>query len=197
MATKRPYKPLAKQKRPSTSAAKKPGPRVMTPEVKKRALKIVRLSPKADAPQPPKDPRYQKGMTARAMLASRSGDTMSLGREVIIESMKRQRTGKGLPAVVAKCWHNDPLRPGAVKRVHEVMVFGRDDPNKPISQQPIFVSCDCEDWCFRWEYAATVHGASKILYGNGEKPFMTNPQEIPGCCKHVSPVLEHIVRKGL
>ena len=196
VSKKRPaYKPIAKQKRPSTSASK--GPKVMTPEAKQRALRIVKMSPKADVPQPPKDPRYEKGMTVRAVLGSRAGDTISFGREVIVESLNRQRTGKGLPAVIAKCWHNDPLRPGAVKRVHVVTVFGRDNPNKKISEQPIFMNCDCEDWCFRWEYAATIHGASKIMYGNGEPPFMTNPQLFPGCCKHLSAVLEHIHNRKL
>lgn len=189
-----PYKPIAKQKRP---AAKK-GPKVMSADAKRRAIKIVKYQPKANVPQPPTTPEMVRGISIRKILSNRTGDTINFGREVLIESFNRKKTLKGFPAVSVMCWHKDPLRPSAVKRVHEVTVIGLESQTKPISKQSqVYLSCDCEDWVFRWEYAVAKVGGTKVLYGNGDPPVMTNPMEVAGCCKHISCVLETIMTKGI
>lgn len=47
------------------------------------------------------------------------------------------------------------------------------------------LSCSCDDFMFRWEYALAARGGAQILYGNGEPPVDTNPRMKPGCCKHL------------
>ena len=189
-----PYKPIARQKRPATQA---PKPKVMSPETKRRAIKIVRYTPKADVPQPPMTPTMRKGISIKQILRNRTADVINLGREIIVESEQRGKSGKGFPTYRVMCWHRDPLRPFATRRDHEVTVVGLDNQTDPISSQnKVYVSCDCEDWVFRWEYAVAKRGGTRVLYGNGDAPVMTNPTEVAGCCKHLSHVLETIMRKG-
>ena len=47
------------------------------------------------------------------------------------------------------------------------------------------LSCSCDDFMFRWEYALAMRDGAQILYGNGEPPVDTNPRMKPGCCKHL------------
>lgn len=57
-----------------------------------------------------------------------------------------------------------------------------------------FIAHNCENFCYWWEYALAVHGATHIIYGNGEPPIMTNQHLVPGCCKHAVGVMRRIVR---
>lgn len=187
------YKPIPKQK-PSTSAARK-GPRIMSAAQKARNIRQVKFAPQANIPQPD---QVAVGISIRKILRSTSHDVIAFAREIVIEKVQRLKTPKGLPAVRVQCWHRDPLRPAAQKRLHEVTVFGREDQSKPISRQnQVFCSCDCEDWVYRWEYAVARQGGTKIMYGNGEPPLMTNPTYSPGCCKHIAAVFEMIGNRGL
>ena len=103
------YKPIPKQKRASTSAAKK-GPRVMSGADKVRMIRIVKLQPKSDVPQPPQNAQAKRGLSIARILDATTADALNFGREIVIESAKKFRTGKGLPAVTSKSWHRDPLR---------------------------------------------------------------------------------------
>lgn len=47
------------------------------------------------------------------------------------------------------------------------------------------LSCSCDDFMYRWEYALYIRDGAQILYGNGEPPVDTNPRMKPGCCKHL------------
>ena len=47
------------------------------------------------------------------------------------------------------------------------------------------LSCSCDDFMYRWEYALFIRDGAQILYGNGEPPVDTNPRMKPGCCKHL------------
>ena len=57
------------------------------------------------------------------------------------------------------------------------------------------IAHNCENFCYWWEYALAVHGATHIIYGNGEPPIMTNPHLVPGCCKHAVGVMRRIIRE--
>lgn len=191
------YKPIPKQKRASTSAAKK-GPRVMSGADKVRMIRIVKLQPKSDVPQPPQNAQAKRGLSIARILDATTADALNFGHEIVIESAKKFRTGKGLPAVTSKSWHRDPLRPDAAKRIHESTIIARDEQDTPISKaKAVFISCDCEDWCYRWEYACATYGATRIMYGNGAPPVITNPQEVPGCCKHLVALLRYVRDKGI
>lgn len=53
-----------------------------------------------------------------------------------------------------------------------------------------WLSCDCEDHLFRWEYALAQIDASDIIYGNGEPPRERNPRLLKSCCKHALRALQ-------
>lgn len=59
------------------------------------------------------------------------------------------------------------------------------------------ISHNCENFVFTWEYANAAHGASRIVYGNGEPPVVTNPQLAPGLCKHLVAVATRLIKKGI
>lgn len=63
--------------------------------------------------------------------------------------------------------------------------------------QKVKVSCSCEDFLYRWEYALTLRDASYITYSNGEDAVKTNPQHITGCCKHVLAVHAELISRKL
>lgn len=114
-----------------------------------------------------------------------------------ITQYKRGKTKKGLPVVTARVRHKDPYRPNKAVRLHEAMVVGLDDPFKPIHKQKrVMVSCACENAVFVWEYANALHGASRVIYGNGEPPTFTNPGNAPGLCKHLYKLCSEIKGNG-
>ncbi|RLI86131.1 MAG: hypothetical protein DRP01_04865 [Archaeoglobales archaeon] len=50
---------------------------------------------------------------------------------------------------------------------------------------PVWVSCSCPDFKFRWEVSLAHRNNTSIIYSNGAYPKITNPQLQPGVCKHV------------
>lgn len=54
------------------------------------------------------------------------------------------------------------------------------------------VSCDCKDFKFRFEVADYRQSASDLKFSNGRFPTKTNPKNLPGICKHLLAVLEHL-----
>ena len=195
---KKPYKPIAKQK-PSTSAARR-GPKVMTQQQKKIAVRLVNNVARGDIPQPPNTPEKMKGISIKTILRCTAPDNLVSGREIVIEKVQKTSTVKKLTAYKFLVFHDDPFRPQGVaaRRIHEVTVIGNSAPNAKICEQPtVFCSCDCDDWKFRWEYAVALRGGTRILYSNGEHPVMTNPQLSPGCCKHIVGCFNYIMKKKL
>ena len=57
-----------------------------------------------------------------------------------------------------------------------------------------WVSCNCENFKFQWEYALSLYGGTSIIYGNGESAEKTNPSNSPGVCKHLYKIIK---KKGL
>ena len=60
---------------------------------------------------------------------------------------------------------------------------------KMVGKDRVWISCECEDFSFRWEYALTQHKASSIIHSNGEPAVIRNPKNIPGVCLHLYKVL--------
>jgi len=52
-------------------------------------------------------------------------------------------------------------------------------------EAPVWVSCSCPDFLYRWEVALAHRNNSSVIYSNGAYPKITNPQMTPGVCKHV------------
>ena len=66
-----------------------------------------------------------------------------------------------------------------------------------LSNKAVKLSCSCDDFLFRFEYALYRRGAADIRHSNGEPPDRTNPAHTPGCCKHLIALYEIIKRKDL
>jgi len=50
---------------------------------------------------------------------------------------------------------------------------------------PVYVSCSCPDFKYRWEVSLAHRNNTSITYSNGAYPKITNPQLVPGVCKHI------------
>jgi hypothetical protein len=59
------------------------------------------------------------------------------------------------------------------------------------------VSCSCPDFLYRWEYALWKNGAADIIHSNGEPPIDSNPNNVPGCCKHLLATYSYLVNNGI
>jgi hypothetical protein len=134
-------------------------------------------------------------MTARQILANTSRDRILLSRDISYKFPKGDPT-PGVRIVRAKVRSNLKVdgtpKPGKGD-VYDVSVKALDE-KLALSRGPVEVSCSCGDFVFKgWEYALFKQGAAKILYGNGEKPKITNPKLIPGSCKHIAGLLRLLV----
>lgn len=166
-------------------------------KAQRRAVKLETFEAKV-IPQPPRTPIMDKGMTLRQLLKNTPRLMREHGAECDVSGVTRMRTAKGLPAVKALVVHKDPFRPEKIVRRHEVIIVGLDDPNKTINKnRRVMVSCKCENFVFMWEYALAVHGAARVIYGNGEPPTMTNLAQVPGVCKHITALANVIMAEDI
>lgn len=92
---------------------------------------------------------------------------------------------KGIPTAVAKTYtdleynvHHKVVRTSSTRYISSVKFLDR-------KHKWVQVSCSCPDYLYRWEYANHMHGASEIIFGNGEPAGATNPENRPGLCKHL------------
>lgn len=162
----------------------------------KRAIQLQPFKPQV-VPQPPKTPLMEKGLSLTALMRSTPRLMKENAMECYVNGVKRGKTNKGLPMIMANVRHKDPLRPNKTVRIHKPMIIGLDDPFKPISKQKrVLVSCPCENYVFMWEYANAEHGCARIIYGNGEPPDFTNPGHAPGLCKHLMALADQVKRNG-
>lgn len=128
------------------------------------------------------------GLTALQLMKSTPALMRNNSNHVTIKSIKRSKTKKGSVAYTAICEdHVVNKRP----RPHKILIIGKDANKQTITgeKQKVLISCDCESFVYTFEYANAQHGASKIIYGNGDPASTTNPGNSPGCCKHCFAVL--------
>jgi hypothetical protein len=178
------YKPLAKSK------VKKPAVKTQ-----RRNIRVVPLKAGVVEQLPPTS-LTQKGMTLRKLLSNTPRIRKETGKEeVTLTSLKKATTASGLPAIKAIARHKDPFMPNKTIKNREVFIIGLDSQTKPINKQKrVMVSCSCEDFVFHGgEYACAIHGAAKIIYGNGETPKFTNPSNTPFLCKHLSSLAYKVI----
>lgn len=116
-----------------------------------------------------------------------------------IKSSRLVNNGKSAPRIEAIVklsrklegeYKTPPLRP------HRVIIQNGSKSEPLFSKSNrLIVSCDCEDFMYRWEYALAKRGAAVIKMSNGEAPISTNPRLVPGCCRHVGKVLSSIMKR--
>lgn len=133
-------------------------------------------------------------MTARQILANTTRDRILLSREISYKFPK----GDPVPGVrLVKAKVRSTLKADGTPKpgkgdVYEVSVKALA-PNLLMSKGPVEVSCSCSDYWSKWEVALVKQGAAKVVYSNGEKPKITNPKMVPGCCKHLAGLLRLLV----
>lgn len=172
-----------------------PKPKRMSQE-RKINIKLKPFVPH-EVVQPPQTPTMLRGLSLKELIEASDPARLERANYVVhIETIKRLRTGKGLPAVEATAWYESLLRPNS-KEAHtryKVQIVGLDDQTKPIYKQArVLVSCACLDWVFTYEYANAIHGATRIIYGNGQPAVVRNATNTIGLCKHSLAVAEHIL----
>jgi hypothetical protein len=133
----------------------------------------------------------RKGMTLRKLMQNTPKLFANNGKYVDIIGINKTLTRSKMPAIVATMLTRDPNQPGHTKIPRKVYVIGLDkdkegkpDSNKPINRhRRVMVQCPCEGYIFYGaEYSNALHGAARIIYGNGEPPLMSNPAMIPHLC---------------
>lgn len=187
-----------KPTRTSISSRTRKAPR-KKPATPKRSFRVVPLKANI-VEQPPETALTRKGLTLRQLMRTTPKFRLETGKyEVTIKKFKKQKTKTGLPAMTAIANHKDPFMPNKTVKDREVYIIGLDSQDKPVTKQKrVMVSCNCEDFVYHGgEYAAALHGAARIIYGNGEPPVMTNPGNVPFLCKHLSAFAYYCFDKGL
>lgn len=138
--------------------------------------------------------RVDKGLSVKGILRKCPAYQKNLGADTVtIKKYKPDARTKGRHYAVTAVCISDAKRPTP----HRCSVIGLDKTVTKVSaQKKVSISCDCEDWCFTWEYAMSTWGAASIKYSNGDPAVMKNPGNHPGACKHLCAVLALIVSRG-
>ena len=123
-----------------------------------------------------------KGIPFQNILRGTPANRFDSAEKVRITKMKLTRRGKEL--VKAKC---SSYTPGSSSSYDTEIEF--------LASKRVKLSCSCDDFVFRFEYALYSKGGADLRYGNGETPDKTNPAMIPGCCKHVIALRNILIEK--
>lgn len=162
-----------------------------------RVVRVVPIRQASVVKQLPETPLMRKGLSLKQLLRTTPSLMKSNAEEVVISKLTRKKTKSGLPAIEAVTYTADPYRPNKTRRDHKAYIIGIDSQEQPITKQRrVMLSCGCENYVFTWEYANALHGASKLVYGNGDAPTFTNPGNAPGMCKHLVAITKEITTKG-
>jgi hypothetical protein len=113
------------------------------------------------------------------------------------------RIAKARDKILSKTLTYDKTKGRLQVRPHKHVVAklpseGETAATKFAKAKRIRVSCDCEDFMFRHEYAlAKRWGAADIKFSNGEFPFDKNPNLNATICKHLYVLLRYIKQNNL
>lgn len=189
--------------KPLTNTAKEAQKKFLSehPSQPNRTVRIMPFKEMTNlVPQPPETPITLRGVSLKALIRGTPKLFRYNSRDVVIEKFNKSKTRSGLPAIQSVCYSLDSPYGKAEQgiRKHKQYVIGLDSQTDPIiKQRRVLVSCSCEAYVFNLEYANAIHGAGKIVYGNGEAASFTNPANAFGLCKHLYKVAEEIVKKGI
>lgn len=143
----------------------------------------------------------RKGLTLRMILdASQRTNEWIQPNRIRVQSYKKVTDVYGQPAYGYRFRVVDRKSPRQPPVEHMAYVWAHNPLHSgPLSDRGvnIKVSCDCEAFLYRSEYALTYYQASVIHFCNGQPPNTTNPGLIPFACKHIQIVLESMQKRGL
>ena len=119
-------------------------------------------------------------------------ETALKAKDIVSKAFKtdKQNTRYVAPYKVVETrngWHVRTITkiPGQRSRLHTVTLLMPKGFSGTLNSCPdVAIDCDCSRYLFVWNYALNKQGAAIKDRTNGEPPVVTNPQEVPGCCKH-------------
>ena len=158
--------------------------RVIAARRKRRAKQAPRIVKKAKGP----------GMTARQMLRRTPASYKERAQHVRVRKVKRKAGDNfALAVTTTERGHATEEQPH-YQTVEIISPKGERKLFEPHTK--LRISCDCSNFKFMWEYALWKQGAADIIYGNGERPRQTNPQQVPGLCKHFIAIFHFLRDRG-
>ena len=93
------------------------------------------------------------------------------------------------------CVYTVTKNPGERSRTHKVLINMPVDYKGSFNRCPeVKLLCDCKRNLFVWNFAQDEHGIAIKNVTNFEPPVITNPAEVPGCCKHTLVALRLLLR---
>ncbi len=140
--------------------------------------------------------RMEKGLSIKGLLRRTPPYYKNTGRDdIVIKKYNPKARTKGLHYAVTAVCVSASKRHAAVP--HKCSIIGLDKGVSKLSRQKrVHVSCDCEDFCFTWEYSLMTWGAAAIKYSNGEPAVVKNPGNVAGACKHLCAVMELVLERN-
>jgi hypothetical protein len=123
-------------------------------------------------------------LTFKTILRTTPANRFNSANHVKISKIKVSRKGGVAVKAVARSF-----TPGSSSSYDSEIQF--------LPGNSVKLSCSCDDFLFRFEYALFRRGAADIRHSNGEPPEIRNPAFTPGCCKHLIALREVLVDKGI
>jgi len=103
--------------------------------------------------------------------------------------VKLQFTGE-MPGTdpIGGLYHSFRFTAGQHERryAQEVRVYGK----KPNGISPTWVSCECGDFRYVWDWALATRRSSALTHAIDQKPIIRNPKLLKATCKHLHAALE-------
>ena len=174
-----------KAAKPSASIVKSPG--------KVSATKSNRAGTQKQSSNPTGKNYELTGLSLKGLIRATPPLMKNNAHDVVVKQLKLVKTKGGFPAVRAKAVDASQ---GSKRRIHDCNIVGKEKDQPIGKQKHVLCSCDCENFCYYWEYALTHWGSSTIKFSNGEAPDVTNPSLHPGLCKHLVALGRVVIEHG-
>ncbi len=122
-------------------------------------------------------------LTVGGLRRNTLGATVTASSDVSVELLK-ERGGKDT---------NGPYRQFFFDADSKYSPKVRIYTDKPVnSRSGAWVTCDCNDFKYRWEVVLTGRGSSKLSNADNVEPNVKNPKKVAGVCKHLYACLEYL-----
>ncbi len=140
----------------------------------------------------------EKGLSLRKLLNATPPYFKNNAQDVVIKKLEKKLTKGGLKAIVSTSYGTESKQ----TLPHKQTIIGLDRDkvtSKPLNINKckrVLAQCSCQSYLFSGaEYANWHHGAAKIIYGNGDKPVVNNPQLQFFLCKHLVKIARKVIEK--
>lgn len=128
---------------------------------------------------PSKKAQKLPGVSEKLLLDNTPNLQTQLSQYVKFLRKRESITSSGMPEIF---WITKSKEPTTSAKPPHLQTVVRWYPN---TDDHLWIWCSCEWYWFNCEYSNTQYRASAILNGNGMPATITNPKDIPMCCKHI------------